>query len=513
MNRRRIVGTLSAVLIVMAASFGALFASVAFANPPAQSGERYGLVSGDIEDGGFNQLAWKGMQDAVDELNIQVEHVESDSSSAAHNMARLTGEGYRGIVAVGYGLSDAVRVQSQANPDVAFIIVDAPSRSAGSVGLLFDVDEPSFMAGYLAAGMSASGTVCAYGGEQTPPVLAFLVGFESGVTYYNARNVTEVELIGWKTDAANPLGGEGIFAGGFTVRQAVKAQAISADFLAQGCDVIFPVAGALATVTAEFAQAHGMMVIGVDADQTVTEPQLAEVYLTSVTKKIDVAVLEALRGVRAGAFRGGTNHIGTLANGEVGLAPFHSFDSSVPKKLKDDLVAIESRLIAGDMVTGWPIYAAAATLRLDGQTLGNATYPVEYTMDGSARLSGGTYEEPIAGSSAKVQIRMSDLFAFGDLDGDGIQDAAVVLVSQTGGTGTFYDLFAVLDRNSRPFPVASVPLGDRIELKGVSIEDGRIVVDMVTQGADDAMSNPTQPVTKRYQVQTQLAPSQEGAEN
>jgi basic membrane protein A and related proteins len=495
-----------AATLITATLFSGVLAPAAHATTPAQSGEKYGLISGDVNDGGFNQLAWEGMQQAADELSVEVQHIESDEANAYDNIAQLIDEGYSGIIAVGYGLSNAVKAQSQANPEIPFVIVDAPSRSAGSMGLLFDVDEPAFMAGYLAAGMTETGTVCAYGGLQTPPVLAFLVGFESGVNYYNTQNQANVELIGWQTDPTSVLAGEGVFAGGFTSQFSDQAEAISADMLDQGCDIIFPVAGALSTVTAEFAQENDIMVIGVDADQTQTEPQVADVFLTSVVKKIDVAVLGAIERMQEGTFKGGDNHIANIANGEVGLAPFHSFEDSVPQALKDDLAAIEIGLIDKTISTGWPIYATATTLRLDATALANATYPAEFATNGMADLVAGVYEEEIPDSASKITIQMSPIFDFGDLDGDGVQDAAVVLIAETGGSGVFYTLYAVMDRNGLPYPVASVPLGDRIKLNDVDIQNGEIVVDLVTQGPDDPMSDPTKPETLRFSLVTQLNP-------
>jgi hypothetical protein len=333
--------------------------------------------------------------------------------------------------------------------------------------------------------------------------MAFMVGFEHGVAYYNEQNGAAVQLLGWQTDPGNPIGGAGVFTGSFT--EPNVAAPITTELFDQGCDIIFPVAGALAVTTAQLADEAGRTVIGVDADQTRTEPDLAGVYLTSVVKRIDVTVFEAIKAIHEGTFEGGENLIGTLENGGVGLAPFHEFEAEVPQQLKDDLAAIEQGLIAGTVSTGWPIFRDSAALRLTEEALRNTSYPVEYTAGGTAPLGEGVYEEEAApGSASVVRIQLSDSIAFGDLDGDGVQDAAVVLISETGGSGTFYDLVAVLDRNGQPFPVAMTNLGDRIELNGLSIEAGEIVVDMVTQGPNDAMANPTQAETRRYRIQVTL---------
>ena len=110
--------------------------------------------------------------------------------------------------------------------------------------------------------------------------------------------------------------------------------------------------GRLAWGSASAAQDRGFAVIGVDADLTQTNPDAKEVYLTSVLKKIDVAVQEAVTRMDNGTFEGGTNLVSTLENGGVGLAPFYDWDDRVPQELKDELAAIEQGIIDGSIPTG-----------------------------------------------------------------------------------------------------------------------------------------------------------------
>jgi hypothetical protein len=136
--------------------------------------------------------------------------------------------------------------------------------------------------------------------------------------------------------------------------------------------------------------------------------------------------------------------------------------------------------------------------------LKNAEYPSEYTASKKAKLTDGAYEEKIAGltgASAKVSVKMLDLYAVGDLNGDGVQDAAVILASNTGGSGVFHDLYAVLNQAGQAKPVASTALGDRVKINAIAIQGSEIVVDMLTQGPKDPMSNPTLAVTRKYKLQ------------
>jgi len=363
--------------------------------------------------------------------------------------------------------------------------------------------------------MTQTGTVCTYGGTQIPPVLIFMVGFEHGVKYYNEQNGADVQVLGWRTDPTMGVGGEGIFAGNYENQS--DGQAIAADLFDQGCDIIFPVAGAVGLGSAQEAQARGLAVIGVDADQTQTVPEYQDVYLTSVLKQIDAVVLEAVSRIHSGVYQGGANFIGSLANNGVGLAPFHGFEEKVPQQLQDELAQLEQGIIDETISTGWPIMQegtamaamaqkGSAVARLTPQMLQNTAYPSEFTASGMAPLTDGQYEEEVApGSASKIGVQMLDTVAFGDLDGDSFADAAVILVTNGGGSGSFYEVFAVLDRQGAPAPVASAMLGDRIQVNSLMVQPGAIVVDMLTQGPGDSMAGPpTQAETRTYEIKVSL---------
>jgi basic membrane protein A and related proteins len=318
--------------------------------------KKYGQVTdtGGIDDKGFNQIAWKGMEDAAKSLGVEVKFLESrQQTDYEKNISEFLKQGYNGIITVGFLIADATKAASEANPDVPFAIVDSSSQTKGTMGLTFAVDEPSFMAGYLAAGMSQTGKVCTYGGIKIPPVVQFMVGFENGAKYYNEKNSKSVQVLGWKTDSKAEGGGDGAFTGNFTSLDDGKRMA--ENFFDEGCDIIFPVAGPVGLGSAAAAKDRGFMVIGVDGDLTQTNPDAKEVYLTSVLKKIDVAVAEAVKQMATGQFKGGTNYVSTLKSNGVGLAPFYDYDSKVSKQMKDDLAAIEKGIVDGSIKTGWPV--------------------------------------------------------------------------------------------------------------------------------------------------------------
>jgi phosphate/phosphite/phosphonate ABC transporter binding protein len=299
------------------------------------------------------------MQVAAEKYGVEVQFLESQQQTDYEkNINEFINQGYNGIVTVGFLLADATKAASEANPDVPFAIIDFASQTSGDMGMLFAVDEPSFLAGYLAAGMSETGVVCTYGGIKIPPVVQFSVGFEHGAMYYNEQKGADVKVLGWKTDPASEGGGDGSFTGNFESLD--DGRSFAENFFDEGCDIIFPVAGPVGLGSAAAAQDRGFTVIGVDADQTQTAPEYKDVYLTSVLKKMDVSIVEVVGMMIDGTFEGGTNFISTLANGGVGLAPFYDYDDKVPQELKDELAAIEQGIIDGSISTGWPVGEAPA---------------------------------------------------------------------------------------------------------------------------------------------------------
>ena len=121
--------------------------------------------------------------------------------------------------------------------------------------------------------------------------------------------------------------------------------------LAQGADIILPVAGETGLGTAVAVAARGgAYVIGVDTDWAITYPEYAPVILTSVQKRLDVGVIAAVEAIIDGRFAGGA-HVGTLENGGVGLAPFHTLTPSITPELQADLAQITAGIIAGEIPT------------------------------------------------------------------------------------------------------------------------------------------------------------------
>jgi basic membrane protein A len=301
--------------------------------------------TGGIDDKSFNATAWKGIQDAVKELGIEGKILEStQAADYEKNINAFVEEKCDLIVTVGFLLGDATKAGAEANPDTKFTIVDYAYDPTlpNVVGQVFNTDEAAFAAGYLAAGMSKSGKVGTFGGMQIPPVTIFMDGFYYGVQYYNAQKGTAVEVLGW-----DPAAGTGLFTNNFEDQTMGNQYAVQ--LMDQGADVIMPVAGPVGIGAAAAVKDRGnVLFIGVDSDWFETQPGYASVILTSVLKKMDAVTVAVIKTAMDGTFAGGVS-VGSLANGGVGIAPYHDLDGQVPAELKAEIETILKDVAAGTL--------------------------------------------------------------------------------------------------------------------------------------------------------------------
>lgn len=301
---------------------------------------------GGIDDKSFNATAWKGVQDAIDQLGIDGKFLESqEQADYEKNINAFVEEGCDVIVTVGFLLGDATAAGAQANPDIPFTIVDFAYDPTipNVVGQVFNTDEAAFLAGYVAAGVTQTGIVGTFGGIPIPPVTIFMDGFFYGVQHYNNVNGTDVKVLGW--DPAAP--DSGLFAGNFESTD--DGRRLGESLMDEGADIIMPVAGPVGLGTAAAAQERGgVYIIGVDADWVLTNEQYADIILTSVLKNMDVTTLNVIKSVMDGSFEGGVT-VGTLENGGVGLAPFHNMEGMVGDALQAEVDDVRNAIISGEL--------------------------------------------------------------------------------------------------------------------------------------------------------------------
>ena len=300
--------------------------------------------TGGVDDRSFNQTAWEGLLRAQDELGVEAKFLESSSEADYEpNIQAFIDEGCDVIVTVGFLLGDVTEQFALANPDQAFGIIDYAYdvEYDNLLAMVYATDQAGFLAGYLAAGMTETGTVGTWGGINIPPVSIFMDGYLAGVNHYNAVKGASVEVLGWD-------GSDGVFTGSFDSQD--LGNSATADMLQNGADIIMPVAGPAGLGTATAIQDFGSgKMIWVDTDGFFSTT-FGSIILTSVEKKMDNSTFDLVRSVVDGSFNGGL-YLGTLDNEGVGISPFHDFDGDVPAELKAELEALRAAIIAGSLQT------------------------------------------------------------------------------------------------------------------------------------------------------------------
>jgi basic membrane protein A and related proteins len=316
--------------------------------------------TGGINDRSFNASSWAGMQAAAAaDPNITVKYLQSTTQSDyVPNINTFLGEKCGIIVTVGFLMGAATETAAKANPTQDFAIVDCSYASECLTGtkesnidqLVFNTVQDGFLGGYLAAGMTKTGKVATFGGEDFGTVTIYMDGFWDGVQYYNSKHGTHVTVLGWNEQTQ-----KGSFTGDFTNQ--TKGQTLTQTFISEGADIIFPVAGNVglgaAKAVQDADQAAGsdkVNMFWVDTDGCVSAPQYCSYFITSVTKGIVAAVSTAVLAAAKGTFAGGT-YVGTLSNGGAVLSPYHDFATKVPASLQSELNTIAKGIENGTIQT------------------------------------------------------------------------------------------------------------------------------------------------------------------
>ena len=253
--------------------------------------------SGGFDDKSFNQSGAEGLERAGTSSASRGQR----SSRAPTRTSRRTSTACSPtkcnlIIGVGFLLEDPIQTAAEANPDVEFALVDTAFSDAdfkpvtldNGKPLLFNTQEAAFLAGYVAAAQSTTGTVATFGGIQLPSVTIFMDGFSDGVAKYNEDNGKSVQLLGWDKAAQT-----GVFAGNFDSQDDGKN--IGQSFIDQGADIIMPVAGPVGLGTA-VGRAGGRQRRHRRRRRRLVRdaPEYGSIVLTSVIKEIGQAVFDTI---------------------------------------------------------------------------------------------------------------------------------------------------------------------------------------------------------------------------
>ena len=294
-----------------------------------------------VDDRSFNAAGWDGVQGAEANGHAAAGSILLESDSEADyqpNVEQCLSQGATHIVTNGFKLGATTQEFAEKNPDITWTIVDfAYDPDIPNVReLVYQTDEGTFAAGYLAAGMTKTGKVGTYGGVNIPTVSIFMDGFTRGVAHYNDVKGTSVEVIGWDVAAQ-----DGSFTGTFDPGDPA-VRALCESILDEGADIMLPVGGSINNPCGTAIQDRGLdaAMIGVDTDAFSAMPEaLQDLWLVTVLKGIEVQVTRSLEDRTHRAWSPG-GVVGNLANGAIGLSEYHSWADRVSAELDAEIQQI-----------------------------------------------------------------------------------------------------------------------------------------------------------------------------
>jgi len=303
---------------------------------------------GSWNDKSFNEAAYDGLTKAEDELGIEIADAESHSvEDFDPNLQAMVDQDCDIIFGVGFNLIDPINAAAEDNPDFDFVTIDGnvTGDATNLKAVTYAMQESSYLAGYLSAAYSTSKIIGTYGGLDIPAVTDFMVGYYHGAKAWEEETGTPVTVLGMDASGTATAFTDPALNFGDTE----GAKSISAGFLAEGADVIFPVAGGLFASTAEAINESGSttaVFLGVDKDIAVTSPEYADLVLTSVEKRMTQAVYDVIDETIDSGFDA-EPYVGTLENDGTDLSDFGAFDAEIPQELKDRLEELKQQIIDG----------------------------------------------------------------------------------------------------------------------------------------------------------------------
>jgi basic membrane protein A and related proteins len=279
-------------------------------------------------DKSFNDAAAAGLEKVKADLDLDIKDLSAKANEPASDkeerLRLLADGGYNPVIAVGFAYAEPLAKVAKEFPDVKFGIIDGVVEKATNVSnLVFAEEQGSFLVGAAAALKSKSGKVGYIGGCLVPLLQKFEAGFVAGAKAVKADVQTQVKYL--STTAQN--------CSGFNDPAAGKTTATG--MYDGGVDVIFAAAGGSGTGVFQSAKEKNGQAIGVDSDQYQSaDPALRDVIMTSMLKRVDVAVFDFVKGVGDDKFAAGTKVFDLKVDG-VGYSTSGGKVDDIKSKLDD----------------------------------------------------------------------------------------------------------------------------------------------------------------------------------
>jgi basic membrane protein A len=236
------------------------------------------------------------------------------------------------VIGVGFIFSSDVDAVARAYPGVSFACVDyAPGKDGpppNVAGLVFREEEGSFLVGAVAGLLSRSHHVGFVGGMKNPLIRKFEAGYAAGVVAACSECVVHGAYAGASPEA---------------FKDPAKGKALAIAQIAEGADVIFHASGSTGHGVFEGAHDAHVFAIGVDADQ---HDEMPDTVVTSMVKRVDVAVLETIRDVVKHAFKGGMHELG-LKEGAIDWVHDGPHAEHIPEGVKQRVEELRAQVVDG----------------------------------------------------------------------------------------------------------------------------------------------------------------------
>jgi basic membrane protein A len=287
------------------------------------------LDKGGKDDKSFNAAAFSGAEKAKKDLGIQLKYVEAmDDAAVESTMRSFAQKKFDLIIGVGFAMQDGIKRVAGQFPALKFALVDAEVVLPNVKNLLFEEHQGSFLVGAAAAMASKTGKVGFLGGMDVPLIRRFQMGFEAGVKHVNPKATVLNNYVGVTSDAWN---------------NPAKAKELSLSQFNKGVDVLYGAAGGSNFGIFDAAEEKKKLGIGVDSNQNWVKPGFV---LTSMLKRVDVAVFDVIRSGKEGKFASGTERFG-LANKGVDYSVDVHNEKVLTPEIRQKLEALKSQIIQG----------------------------------------------------------------------------------------------------------------------------------------------------------------------
>lgn len=304
---------------------------------------------GGVDDKSFNATAWKGVTDAEAKYGVVGSFLESEQQTDYEkNINSYLTEDCAIIFGIGYNISAATKAAAEANPDQKFGIIDdaydplLPNVAAS----VYNIDEATFLLGYLAASQTKTGILGTYVGMAFPSTTSFMDGFYMGMMKYNEVHGTDVKLIGW-----DPAAYTGLEVGNFS--DVDKGKTITLGLLDEGADIIMPVAGPVGAGTLAAVKERGALMVGVDTDWSVFYDEDSTYVIASALKNMDMWMVDTIGTLVDGTFTGNT-FVGDLENGGVAIVLGVDFKDTIDPAIIAEVEQLQADIIAGTIDVKYP---------------------------------------------------------------------------------------------------------------------------------------------------------------